>query len=124
MSVASKLQIKPGQSVAVINGPPGVDLELGADSPTADDPGAAVSLLRRCDPRPVGETADRHHERLASALRFGLPLRVDIPSPAHVGVAHVRLPVRRPGVGGPDERCEQQDGDEETHPSILMSVSP
>ena len=51
MSVASKLQIKPGQSVAVINGPPGVDLELSAESPAADDPAKADVVICFCTDR-------------------------------------------------------------------------
>jgi hypothetical protein len=45
VSVASKLQIKPGQSVSVINRPPGVDLELSAESTIADDPSAADTVI-------------------------------------------------------------------------------
>jgi hypothetical protein len=43
MSVADKLQIKPGHRVAVLHAPQRVDIGL-ADSPTAD-PTAAVTLL-------------------------------------------------------------------------------
>ena len=51
MSVASKLQIKPGQSVAVINSPPGIDLALGADSPAEQDPSAADVVILFCTDR-------------------------------------------------------------------------
>jgi hypothetical protein len=43
MSVADKLQIKPGQRMAVLHAPAGVEIDL-ADGPT-DDPAAADALL-------------------------------------------------------------------------------
>lgn len=45
MSVASKLPIKPGQSVAVIDRPGDVDLELPPDSAPASDPSAADAVI-------------------------------------------------------------------------------
>ena len=45
MSVASKLQIKPGQSVAVIDRPGDVDLELPPGSATESDPSAADAVI-------------------------------------------------------------------------------
>ena len=45
MSVASKLQIKPGQSVAVIDRPGDVDLELPSDSAIESDPSAADAVI-------------------------------------------------------------------------------
>ena len=41
VSVASKLQIKAGQSVAVLHLPPGVELELSTELTTANDPTVA-----------------------------------------------------------------------------------
>jgi hypothetical protein len=45
VSVASKLQIKPGQSVAVIDRPGEVDLELPPDSAHEPDPATADAVI-------------------------------------------------------------------------------
>jgi hypothetical protein len=47
MDLAGKLQLKPGQSVAVVNQPADAVLDLGAEHPPADAPAQAVwSALR------------------------------------------------------------------------------
>lgn len=45
MEVASKLQLKAGQSVAVLGDPRGAVLELSADHPRAEDPAAADVVI-------------------------------------------------------------------------------
>jgi hypothetical protein len=45
VSAASKLQIKPGQSVCVLHLPEGVDLGIPADSRTIDDPWDADAVV-------------------------------------------------------------------------------
>ena len=45
MSVAGKLQIKPGQAVTVLNPADGVDLELRADNAIVEEPGAADAVI-------------------------------------------------------------------------------
>jgi hypothetical protein len=45
VSVASKLQIKPGSDVVVLHQPDGVDLELSDDHTTVDDPGTADTII-------------------------------------------------------------------------------
>jgi hypothetical protein len=70
VSVASKLQIKPGQSVAVINQPSDVDLELSAESPPEVDPAAADVVIVFCVDRAELEAWDR--PLLAAARRDAL----------------------------------------------------
>jgi len=45
MSVGEKLQIKPGGTVAVLNQPSGVDLELAEDMSPVDDPESADTVI-------------------------------------------------------------------------------
>jgi hypothetical protein len=45
VSVATKLQIKPGSRVSVLHEPGGVDLELSGDLSAVDDPGAADAVI-------------------------------------------------------------------------------
>lgn len=45
MSVATKLQIKPGSNVAVLHEPGGIDLELSDDHSAIDDPEAADTVI-------------------------------------------------------------------------------
>ena len=45
MSVAAKLQIKPGGTVAVLHQPDGVDLELVQDSSADNDPESADTVI-------------------------------------------------------------------------------
>jgi hypothetical protein len=45
VEVAAKLQLKPGQSVAVIGDPRGARLELGTAHPAADGPDAADAVI-------------------------------------------------------------------------------
>ncbi len=62
MTVASKLQIKPGQSVAALRKPPGVDLEVGADALAGDAASADAVLVF------VTSRADLGDVDVASAL--------------------------------------------------------
>jgi hypothetical protein len=45
MDLAGKLQLKPGQSVAVVNEPAGIALDLGGEHPAAGDPGEADAVI-------------------------------------------------------------------------------
>jgi len=45
VDLAGKLQLGPGQSVAVVNQPDGVSLDLGADHPVGDDPEQADAVI-------------------------------------------------------------------------------
>jgi hypothetical protein len=45
MDLAGKLQLKAGQSVAVVNQPAGGALDLGQDHPLADTPDAADAVI-------------------------------------------------------------------------------
>ena len=48
MDLAAKLQPRPGQSVSIVNPPPGDVLALGGDHPVADEPGQADALIVFC----------------------------------------------------------------------------
>jgi hypothetical protein len=45
VEVASKLQLKAGQSVAVLGDPRGATLDLGGDHPRAEDPADADAVI-------------------------------------------------------------------------------
>jgi hypothetical protein len=45
MDLAGKLQLKPGQSVAIINEPADVVLDLGSEHPAAGDPREADAVI-------------------------------------------------------------------------------
>jgi hypothetical protein len=45
MDLAGKLQLKPGQSVAIVNQPDDAPLDLGADHPIGDDPDHADAII-------------------------------------------------------------------------------
>jgi hypothetical protein len=45
VDVATKLQLKPGQPVAVLGDARGAELDLGADRPEADDAAGADALI-------------------------------------------------------------------------------
>jgi hypothetical protein len=45
VSVASKLQLKPGQSVAVVSQPKDVDLEIPGETPVVADPDSAEAVI-------------------------------------------------------------------------------
>jgi hypothetical protein len=45
VDLAGKLQLKPGQSVAVVNRPDGASLDLGAEHPVGDDPDRADAVI-------------------------------------------------------------------------------
>jgi hypothetical protein len=51
MDVAAKLQIKPGQSISVVNEPDGFALDLGGDHPIAADPAGADTVIVFCTDR-------------------------------------------------------------------------
>jgi hypothetical protein len=46
MDLAGKLQLKPGQSIAVVGQPKGVVLDLGTDHPVGDDADAIIVFCR------------------------------------------------------------------------------
>ncbi len=45
MDLAAKLQLKPGQSVAIVNRPEDAPLQLGDDHPVGDDPDQADAII-------------------------------------------------------------------------------
>ena len=47
MDLAGKLQLGPGQSLAVVGQPEGVVLDLGTDHPVADEADAVIVFCRR-----------------------------------------------------------------------------
>ena len=49
MDLAGKLQLGPGQPVAVVGQPEGVALDLGGDHPVADDADALIVFCRARD---------------------------------------------------------------------------
>jgi hypothetical protein len=49
MDVSSKLQLKPGQSVAVLNPPPGLELPEAVAAATAADADAVIAFVVRQD---------------------------------------------------------------------------
>jgi hypothetical protein len=51
MDLADKLQLKPRQSISIVNEPVGVALDLGDWHPTADDPGEADAVVVFCTDR-------------------------------------------------------------------------
>jgi hypothetical protein len=51
MDLASKLQLKPGQSVAIVNEPDGLALDLGDQHPAAADWRAADAVIVFCADR-------------------------------------------------------------------------
>jgi hypothetical protein len=55
--MSSKLQIKPGQSVAVLNAPPGLVLPGVPAAATADDADVVVAFVARRDDLPSAEPA-------------------------------------------------------------------
>lgn len=69
MTVASKLQIKHGQRVAVVNAPPDIDLELPHDTQTAPAENADVVIAFVTNRE---ELDDAGAPAVAAALRDGL----------------------------------------------------
>jgi hypothetical protein len=61
MALAGKLQLKPGQSVAIVNQPEDTAFDLGADQPVADDPDQADAVIVFCTNR---DELDRLSDRL------------------------------------------------------------
>ena len=57
MDVRGKLQIKPGQSVAVLNGPPGLVLPGVLTAATAADADVVVAFVARRDDLPSAQQA-------------------------------------------------------------------
>ena len=51
MDLDGKLQLKPGQSVSIVNEPDGIALDLGAEYPATDDPGGADAVIVFCTDR-------------------------------------------------------------------------
>jgi hypothetical protein len=49
VSLADKLQLKPGQSVAVIGAPAELNLELAPDNPRSEDPADAAAVIVFCE---------------------------------------------------------------------------
>jgi hypothetical protein len=45
VEIAAKLQLKPGQSVAVVGDPRDAALKLGSEHPSAEDPGTADAVI-------------------------------------------------------------------------------
>jgi hypothetical protein len=68
MAVADKLQIKPGQRVAVLHAPAGVD--IGLSEGATDDPAAADAVLLFVTDR--AELDERGDELVAAAWRDAL----------------------------------------------------
>ena len=67
MDVSSKLQLKPGQSVAVLNAPPGLVLPAVVAAATAADADVVVAFVVRQDDLGSAEqaVAAAHADRLA-----------------------------------------------------------
>jgi hypothetical protein len=63
-SVASKLQIKPGQSVCVIGRPQGVTLDLGQEPLLVQDPGGSDAVIVYAT-----NSADLNRDKLAARLK-------------------------------------------------------
>ncbi len=60
MDLAGKLQLKPGQSVAVVNQPGDAQLDLGSDHPVGDDPDQADAVIVfATDRAELGRLTDR-----------------------------------------------------------------
>ena len=51
MDLAGKLQLKPGQSISIVNEPVNLALDLGRDHPAATDPGMADAVIVFCTDR-------------------------------------------------------------------------
>jgi hypothetical protein len=51
LNLADKLQLKPGQSISIVNEPENVDLELGDGHRAADVPGDADAVIVFCTDR-------------------------------------------------------------------------
>jgi hypothetical protein len=68
MDLAGKLQLKPGQSVAIVNQPEDARLDLGSDHPVGDDPDQADAII-------VFSANRAELERLAD--RYAAPARRD-----------------------------------------------
>ncbi|HTP22048.1 MAG TPA: hypothetical protein VMJ65_20745 [Solirubrobacteraceae bacterium] len=60
MDLAGKLQLKPGQSVSIVNAPADVALHLGSAHRAVDDPGEADAVIVFCTDRAeLGELRDQ-----------------------------------------------------------------
>jgi hypothetical protein len=70
VEVAAKLQLKPGQTVAVMGNARGAALELGAEHPSADDPAAASAVIAFV--ASASELAELREPVLAGARRDAL----------------------------------------------------
>jgi hypothetical protein len=76
VDISSKLQIKPGQSVAILNAPAGLILPGMPAAPAADDADVVIAFVARRDDRlawigsPKGGQlgTDLNRDRLAAAL--------------------------------------------------------
>ena len=81
-SVASKLQIKPGQSVCVIGRPQGVTLDLGQQVSLARDPAESDAVIVYCT-----DSADvaRLSEPLLAAARRDALTWVSYPKAGQLG---------------------------------------
>jgi hypothetical protein len=51
MDLAGKLQLKPGQSVSIVNAPGGIDLDLGSEHLADGDPAEADAVIVFCTDR-------------------------------------------------------------------------
>jgi len=51
MDLADKLQLKPGQSISVVNAPDNLALDLGGEHPAAADPARADAVVVFCADR-------------------------------------------------------------------------
>jgi hypothetical protein len=102
MDVSSKLQLKPGQSVAVLNPPPGLELPEAAAAATAADADAVIAFVVRQDELGSAEqaVAAAREDRLAwIGLPQGWPARDrSQPRPARRGAGPPRRAARPPGV--------------------------
>jgi hypothetical protein len=82
MTLAAKLQLKPGQSVSVVGKPASVEFGLGAEHPLADDPGAADAAIVFCTDR--GQLDGARPVLAAAAERQALTW-VAYPKAGHLG---------------------------------------
>jgi hypothetical protein len=82
MDLAAKLQLKPGQSVSIVNRPTGAALELGSDHPVADVPGQADAVIVFC---PGRADLDRLSDQLVPPARRDILTWVAYPKAGQLG---------------------------------------
>jgi hypothetical protein len=82
VSVAARLQIKPGQSVCVIGRPQNVTLDLGQEPELVEDPGAADAVIVYCSNR---ADLERLSEPLLAAARRDALAWVAYPKAGQLG---------------------------------------